>query len=138
MQDIRTPPSSDASHLARLRTWAGWAVAALATLLTVLTAVAARSASTQVHDKDADIGWFVAGVVALIAIAAWIAALVLFRMTRWAIYVVAAVLMLLTATGVYGGIRDEGGEPGLVLVSLLTVPVWLLAIVWNRTRTRRQ
>lgn len=89
MQDMRTPPSANPSHPVRLRTWAGWAVAAVATLLTVLTAVAARSASTQVHDKDADIGWFVAGVVALIAIAAWVGALVLSRMIGWVIYVVA-------------------------------------------------
>jgi hypothetical protein len=59
-------------------------------------------------------------------------------MTGWIIYVVAVVLVLLTATGVYGGIRDEGGEPGLVLVSFLTVPVWLLAIVWNRARVRKR
>lgn len=78
MQDVRTPSTPNPSHLVRLRTWARWAVAALATLLTVLTAVGARSASTQVHDKDADIGWFVAA--ALIAIALWVAALILSRM----------------------------------------------------------
>jgi uncharacterized membrane protein len=68
----------------------------VAALLTVLTAVVAYDASTETH--YADLGWLLAGIVALAALAAWVIAIVVARATGWFIYVVAAAFVLVTAT----------------------------------------
>lgn len=95
-----------------------------ATLFTALTALLAVLAP---DDSKPDVAWGLAGMAAVVAIAAWVAALILTRMSGWALYIVAAVLVLLTAIGVYGGSR--GSEMGVLVVSLVAIPAWVAAVL---------
>jgi hypothetical protein len=94
------PPSRKPDRPNQVRFVTGWAVAVVAALLTALTAFVAYDASTAC-DNCADLGWFLAGVVALAALVVWAIAAILVRTTGWVMYVLAAVCVLLAATAVY-------------------------------------
>ena len=79
----------------------GWAVAVVAALLTALAAFVAYDASTETCDTCTDLGWMLAGIVAVAALAGWVIAVVLFRTTGWVKYFVAGVFVLVTATALY-------------------------------------
>jgi hypothetical protein len=95
------PSSRNPDQPNRVRFATAWAVAVVAALLTVFTAFVAYGASTESCDYCADLGWFFAGIVALAALAGWVIAVTLFRTTGWVVYVVAAVFVALTGTGLY-------------------------------------
>jgi hypothetical protein len=96
------PPSRNADRPNRVRHVTGWVMYVVAALLTVLAAVAAYDASTET--SYADLGWFLAAIVGLAALAAWVTAIILVRTTGWVMYVVAAAFVLLTATALYVGL----------------------------------
>jgi hypothetical protein len=101
-------------------------IAALPTALAAtLVVLAARTSATE-----ADIYWVFAGIVALIAAVVWILAIILLRPGGWAVPVFVALLAVLMAAGVYGGVRDgESGIPvviasGVVLVGCVATLIW--------------
>jgi hypothetical protein len=102
----------------------------LFTGLTVLLAVMAPD------DGKPDVAWGLAGMAAVAAIATWVAALILTRVSGWALYVAAAVLVLLTGIGIYGGSR--GSETGVLVVSLVAIPAWVATVFWNRAGAERR
>jgi hypothetical protein len=133
MHDTLTPPGTERHRPSSARVVAAWTVAAVAMLITGLTALLAILAPS---DSKPDLVWELAGLVAVIAIATWVAAVILSRVSGWALYVVAVVMMLLTAIGAYGGGRAEGMS--ILVASLVAIPVWVAAVLWNRTRARRR
>ena len=130
MQNTLTPPSTERHGPGPVRMVAGWTVAFVAMFFTSLTALLAIAAP---GDSKPDVAWALAALAAVIAIASWLAALLLTRMSGWALYLVAAVLMLLSAVGVYGGAR--GSETGVLVISLVAIPAWVATVLWNRTGT---
>lgn len=133
MRDTLTPPSTERHRPSRARVIIGSAVAVVAVLF---TGIAGLLAVVAPNDAKPELAWEIAGMAAVIGIATWVAALVLTRVSGWALYVVAAVLTLLTAIGVYGGSRADG--TAVLVVSLVAFPAWVAGVLWNRPRVRRR
>ena len=140
MHDTLTPPSTEEYRPSRARRFArsarAVAAGAVVTAAVIFTALTALLAVLAPDDGEPDVAWGLAGTAAVVAIAAWVAALILTRVSGWALYVVAALLALLTAIGVYGGSR--GSEMGVLVVSLVAIPVWVATVLWNRAGARRR
>lgn len=140
MHDTLTPPSTEEYRPSRARRFArsaravaAGAVVTAAMLFTGLTALLAVMAP---DDGQPDVAWGLAGMAAVVAIGTWVAALILTRVSGWALYVAAAVLVLLTAIGIYGGSR--GSETGVLVVSLVATPAWVATVLWNRAGARHR
>lgn len=139
MQGTRTPspPTTGSARPHGLRIGSGRLMSGVASLLTVLAALGAVAA-VLTSGTEADLYWFFAGVVAVIAAVVWLVAIILLRPTRRVVPVVAAPVAVLIAAGVYAGLRD--GEEGIPLVaaSVVVLVVGVATLLWNRAAAQRR
>jgi hypothetical protein len=107
-------------------------IAALPTALAATLVVLA----TRTSGTEADIYWVFAGIVALIAAVVWILAIILLRPRGWTVPAFVALLAVLVAAGVYGGVRDgEGGIP-VVIASGVVLVGCVVTLIWNQAAAR--
>ena len=139
MLDTREPAVADPGRgPRRTRSTVGHGFVMVAGLLSFIAVVGAALAVTS-EEYETDIYVSLTSIPALIAVAAWVVAIVLLPMSGRVISALALFLTLLSAIAIYGAFGAEEGSPGWYqAVTVLAVPLWIGAMLWARNVRRHQ